>query len=285
VSLPAASVGLDLDERVVRRHVSKLQGAAWFGRAPWIWGEGSVAWLTSGGTEAVGLGGLRPIKAPPSNTMTDHAVFVGWSAARLERRGRLWKSARELVVDSERWAARARCERGYTTVMPDLVGWVSDDRPIAVVAESGFRREDRQKWILEGWREAISNGLYAGVRYDCTSESVASWINRLAKKVWLAGPTFSAQVQSTAEQIAEMSAAAQSGPSTDETAEPPPSAQVRVDPRFPPVRQAPAPVSEPRWEPSTTPTPRTPEEEAEHERLVRDLLGLSGPKPRRRWRR
>jgi hypothetical protein len=277
------SVGLDLDERVVRRHVSKLEAAGWLDRMPWIWGEGSVAWLTSAGTEGVRLGGLRSIKTPPSNTMTDHAVFVGWSAARLERRGRLWKSARELIIDAKRWAVPTRCERGYTTVMPDLVCWLQNE-PIAIIAESGFRREDRQKWILEGWRDAIGSGLYAGVRYDCASESVAGWINRLAKKVWLSGSTFSAQIQPTAAHIAEMSATPLASIASRASDQPPALPQPRVT-TPPPPTPPPRPIGEHEPEPATSRGPRTAEEEAEHERLLRDLLGQSDPKPRRRWRR
>jgi hypothetical protein len=65
VSLPAVEVGLDLDERVVRRHVAKLEAAGWLAPMPWTWGEGSVAWLTGLGVERVGLGGVRAVKAPP----------------------------------------------------------------------------------------------------------------------------------------------------------------------------------------------------------------------------
>src|SRR5437868_1994764 len=61
VSLPAVQAGLDLDQRVVRRHVARLETAGWLERAPWVWGEGSVTWLTSLGVESTGLGGLRAI--------------------------------------------------------------------------------------------------------------------------------------------------------------------------------------------------------------------------------
>src|SRR5450755_830746 len=80
--------------------------------------------------------------------------------------------------------------------------------PGAVVAESGGRREDRQKMILEGWRDAIWAGRYTVVQYDCASPSVAHWITRLAKKVGLTSSTFTAVVQTTAEQIASLSPAA-----------------------------------------------------------------------------
>jgi hypothetical protein len=211
-------VALDLDQRVIRRHVAKLEGAGWLARAPWIWGEGSVAWLTSLGTESAGLGGLRPVKAPPARTTISHAVLVGWSAARLERRGRTWKSARELALDPERWSVAMRAERGYTAQLPDLVGWARPDGPVALIAESGGRREDRQKMLLEGWRDAVWAGRYAAVRYDCANASVARWIARLAKKVGLDRPRFAAHVQTTAEEVAALSAAAEADePTGDES--------------------------------------------------------------------
>src|SRR5450755_1803358 len=95
VSIPAVEVGLDLDDRVVRRHVAKLEAAGWLAREPWIWGEGSVVWLTAAGIEGAGLGGVRPVKSPPGATTIAHGVLVAWSAARVEHRGRVWRSARE----------------------------------------------------------------------------------------------------------------------------------------------------------------------------------------------
>jgi hypothetical protein len=105
-------VGLDLDQRVVRRHIAKLEAAGWLAREPWIWGEGSVVWLTGAGIEGAGLGGVRPVKSPPGATTIAHGVLVGWSAARIEHRGRAWKSAREAraarVVRRESATAEAR---------------------------------------------------------------------------------------------------------------------------------------------------------------------------------
>ena len=151
-------------------------------RAPWVWGEGSVAWLTGAGVEAAGLGGVRAVKSPPGATTIAHGVLVGWSAARVEHRGRKWKSGRELALEPDRWAVTLRCERGYTKQLPDLAVWLRSPAPVAVIAESGGRREDRQKMILEGWRDAILTGRYAAVHYHCASPSVAHWINRLAKR-------------------------------------------------------------------------------------------------------
>ena len=104
-------------------------------------------------------------------------------------------------------ALRARLHDA-TPQLPDLAVWLEPSGPPwAVVAESGGRREDRQKLMLEGWRDAVHSGRYAGVRYDCASASVATWISRLAKRVWLTVPDFSVIVQTTAEEIATLARA------------------------------------------------------------------------------
>ena len=86
-----------------------------------------------------------------------------------------------------------------------------------MIAESGGRREDRQKMILEGWRDAVWSGKYAAVRYDCASASVAHWIARLAKKVGLQRPRFTAVMQPTAEEIAALADAEAKEPTGDES--------------------------------------------------------------------
>lgn len=291
VSLPAVQAGLNLDERVVRRHVARLEAAGWLGRVPWVWGEGSVVWLTGLGIECAGLGGVRPIKAPPSPTTTAHGVLVGWSAARAEKRGQVWKSARELAVDRERWAVRTRCERGYTTCLPGVAVWISNAKPpVAVVAESGHRREDRQRMILEGWRDALWAGRYTAVRYDCASASAATLITRLAKKVGLTSPDLYVAVQADADEIAALVPAADDAEASEPAsqngssdADAPLTAELSstgpnpAPPVPPPVRTAPAAPP--------APEPETPEEAADRERRYREIFGIPEPKTRRRWRR
>jgi hypothetical protein len=285
VSLPAVQVGLDLDQRVVRRHVAKLEAAGWLGRAPWVWGEGSVVWLTGAGIQRAGLGGVRAVKSPPAPTTIAHGVLVGWSAARAEHRGRTWKSARELELDHERWAAPMRCERGYTDQLPDLAVWIKRSQaPGAVIAESGGRREDRQKMILEGWRDALWSGRYFGLRYDCASPSVARWITRLANKVGLTNLDFTAAVQTTADQIAALPPAApndepavdDSTPSDEGTRAP---EQEGAAPIHAPAPPRPMQIKPPLPPP---PEPESAEAAAERKRRYRDI---DDPKPRRRWRR
>jgi hypothetical protein len=81
VSLPAVEAGLDLDQRVVRRHVAKLEAAGWLTREPWVWGEGSVVWLAGAGLEAAGLGGVRAVMSPPGATTIAHGR-PGWLVGR-----------------------------------------------------------------------------------------------------------------------------------------------------------------------------------------------------------
>jgi hypothetical protein len=160
-----------------------------------------------------------------------------------------------------------RRERGYAEQLPDVAVWLERSKtPGAVIAESGGRREDRQKMILEGWRDAVWSGRYLGVRYDCVSPSVARWIHRLAKKVGLTDSDFTAAVQMTAEQIAALPPAAPDDePATDE-------AMPSDNPERAPVQQlqtAPIQAPEPR-EPTQLPRP------SQHRRR-----SLKRPRPRR----
>jgi len=289
VSIPAVQAGLDLDQRVVRRHVRKLETAGWLARAPWVWGEGSVVWLTAAGIEGAGLGGVRAVKSPPAPTTIAHGVLVGWSAARIQQRGHVWQSARELALDADRWAVPARCERGYTLQLPDVAAWPEGwESPGAVIAESGGRREDRQRMILEGWRDAVWSGRYVAVRYDCASQSVATWIARLARKIGLTDTEFTAQVQTTAEQIAVLSPTAVPADAAPTTPPLSPEAQPVSDQPSQPTPTG-EPTSHEAPEPSTdesTPLeePDTADFLAERERMYRDVFGM-GEAPRRRWRR
>ena len=96
-------------------------------------------WFTAPASTARGWVGCGPVKSPPAATTIAHGVLVGWSAARVERRGRAWKSARELALERERWAVTMRCERGYTSSLPDLAVWLDALR----AAGRGDRRERR----------------------------------------------------------------------------------------------------------------------------------------------
>jgi len=197
-------------------------------------------------------------------------------------------SIRELSADHDRWAVRARCDRGFTSQLPDFAVWVqAHELPCAVIVESGRRRDDRQKMILEGWRDAIHNGRYAHVQYDCTNPSLARRINQLAKNAGLSESTFSAIVQPTAGEITTLLPAA-----TNE--DPPPARRAdagqphgngteceATSTTLPPV---PVKMTLPKPPPPLEPEPETAEATAARQELIRELL--YGPaKPQRRWRR
>ena len=286
-SVPAVGVGLDLDERVVRRHVARLEAVGWLGRMPWVWGEGSVVWLTSAGVRGAGLGAVRAVKAPPSPTTTAHGVLVAWSAARMERRGLRWLSARELAADADRWAVRMRDERGYRKQLPDLAVWPRGvERPVAIVGEEGHRREDRQRMILEGWRDAIWAEQYAAIQYDCASAAAVAKIRRLAKKERLTPPTFIVAAQRTADEIRSIIP----DPDIDETAVVPdasaPAAVVPIDAQSSErhLQVVPAPAPPPTVK-EAPPPPPSPEAAAERERRYREVFGIPEPKRRGLWRR
>ena len=178
----------------------------------------TTSWLTGLGMEGAGLGGLRAVNAPPAPTTIAHGVLVGWSAARAEKRGRVWKSARELALEPSGGRSGCGASAASTEQLPDLAVWRSrSGPPIALISESGGRREDRQKKILEGWGDAVFDGRYSAVLYDCANDSVARAITRLVKKVGVTRTKFTVVVQPRSDEIAALS------PAADDADEPPTS--------------------------------------------------------------
>ena len=244
------------------------------------------------GVESTGLGGLRAVKAPPAPTTIAHGVLVGWSAARAEKRGRVWKSARELALDPERWEVTMRCERGYTKQLPDLAVWLRAPvhRSRWSPRAAGGARTARSM-ILEGWGDAILAGRYAAVLYDCANDSVARWINRLAKKVGLTRAECTVVVQPRAEEIATLTPAVENGDGPP-SSNPQPSGRGAEATQSHEVHNEPgrAPLLSPPVEPeqrvsAPEPEPETPEAAVERERRYREILGIPEPKQRRRWHR
>src|SRR5437660_11856658 len=118
-----------------------------------------------------------------------------------------------------------QCERGYTNQLPDLAVWLErPGPPIALISESGARRESRQKKVLEGWRNAVYAGQYSAVLYDCANDSVAHWISRLAAKVRLTRSEFTVVIQARAEEIGALAPAAVNDvpPASSSDSDPPP---------------------------------------------------------------
>ena len=63
VAMPAVAVGFGLAERVVRRHVARLESIGWLQRTAALRGDGSLVWLTVAGIEGLGLQ-LAAVRAP-----------------------------------------------------------------------------------------------------------------------------------------------------------------------------------------------------------------------------
>jgi hypothetical protein len=158
--------------------------------------------------------------------------------------------------------------------------------PIALISESGGRREDRQKKVLEGWRDAVYAGQYAAVLYDCANDSVAHWISRLAAKARLTRSEFTVVIQARAEEIGTLAPAADKDvpPASTSDTNMPSSSEVKIEPVRTPAPAVRVPAVQPA-EPPKQPDPKTPEEAAERERRYREIFGIAEPRSRRRWRR
>ncbi len=188
ISLPTVSVGLGLAERVVRRHVARLEGLGWLGRTAGVRGDGALLWLTADGLAGVGLGQLGAFRVPaPFSAATRHSVRVGWSAVRIQHRGDEWRSAQELALERDRWSIAVRNERcGISRRLPDLAVWApGSPLPAGLVIEHGVRRQQRRRVVLEGWQAAINAERYARVQYDCNSPVLAGQITQLAAQIGL----------------------------------------------------------------------------------------------------
>jgi len=122
VVMPAVSMGLGLAERVVRRHVAKLEAIGWLGRTAALRGDGSLVWLTVAGLEGLGLE-LAAVRAPAVFSATTlRSVEIAWAAANAERQGLRWLAARELTDRRESWQITVANERGgQSPRLPDLV--------------------------------------------------------------------------------------------------------------------------------------------------------------------
>jgi len=73
--MPAIERGLGLADRVVRRHVAKLEKVGWCERMPAIRGDGMLVWMTPSGLDGVGLGELPALPAPaPFSPQTRRSI-------------------------------------------------------------------------------------------------------------------------------------------------------------------------------------------------------------------
>ena len=181
--------------------------------------------------------------------------------------------------------------RARLTTLPDLAVWRSrSGPPIALISESGGRREDRQKKILEGWADAVFDGRYSAVLYDCANDSVARAITRLVKKVGLMRTKFTVVVQPRAEEIAALSPAADDADEPFTSTPPATGEGAEASQSYEPEQARGTPVPSTSVEAELPISPRapeleTPEAAAERERRYREIFGIPEPRQRRRWRR
>jgi hypothetical protein len=206
-------------------------------------------------------------------------VGVGWVAAAIEAAGHRWHAPRELALAPDRWGAQVNNERGGTSRrLPDLVFWPASDNglPVAVVVEHGPRKPRRERAALEGWKGSIAAGQYAQVRY-VARPTAAGRVGRLATHLGLTETQFIAAERVVTDKPSAPVELVESHP---EAPAPPEPATAAVPSS--PLPSAPY-VAPP---PSRPPEPaETPEQVAQRQKRIRELLGQDEPAPRRRWRR
>jgi hypothetical protein len=188
VPMPAVECGLGLVDRVVRRHVAKLERVGWCERISAIRGDGSRVWMTALGLDGVGLSELPALRAPaPFSSLTLYGIRMAWAAADIESAGLRWHASRELAVDPRRWGVVVPNERsGHSRRLPDVVFWprLDDNMPVAVVIDRGLTSARRERAALAGWHRSIMAGQYAQVRC-LASPAAASHVRRVATDVGL----------------------------------------------------------------------------------------------------
>ena len=191
VPMPAVGRGLGLVDRVVRRHVAKLEKLGWCERAPAVRGEGMLVWMTPTGLDRVGLGELPAPRAPnPFSPQTLYSTRVAWTAADIEHAGHEWVAGRELALaPGERGAEIATERGGYSRRLPDLVFWPALDRRLqaAVVIAPRLSNPRRERAALQGWQRSIVAGQYAQVWY-MAGPAFVSHLRRVAEDIGLTAP-------------------------------------------------------------------------------------------------
>ena len=191
VPMPAVERGLGLVDRVVRRHVAKLEKVGWCARVAATRGDGMLVWMTPPGLQGVGLDGLPAPRAPdPFSPQTMYSTRVAWAAADIEHAGHQWIASRELALAPDGLGAKIANERGgYSRRLPDLVFWPPLDRrrQAAVVLAPGLTNPRRERAALECWQRSILAGQYAQVHY-VASPAFVSHLRHVAKEIGVATP-------------------------------------------------------------------------------------------------
>jgi hypothetical protein len=278
VPMPAIEHGLGLVDRVVRRHVAKLEKAGWCQRMPTIRGDGMLVWLTPSGLDGVGLTGLRAVRAPGRfSPQTSRGVRVAWAAADIERAGHQWITNREMASEPNRWGAHVANERGgLSRRLPDLAFRPASDlsRPVAVIVIDGQSNPLREQAALAGWQRSIATRQYQQVQY-MAGPGVAAYFRRLATEIGLTAPQFIAGDHVMTEEPPPL-------PPVIELLDEAPAAVETATVATPQLPQASAAHVAPPC-PRCQESEATPERTAEQQRLIDQVLGHEEPPRRRRW--
>lgn len=127
VTMPAIGYGLGLVDRVVRRHVAKLEVVGWCDRRPAIRDDGSLVWMTATGLGAVELGDLPAVRAPDLfSIQTMRTVGVAWVAAAIEAAGH--NGARLASWRSHRIGGARRSRTSAAAQAAGCLTWCSGQR-------------------------------------------------------------------------------------------------------------------------------------------------------------
>jgi len=286
VPMPVIEQGLGLVDRVVRRHVAKLEKVGWCERMATIRGDGMLVWLTPPGLDGVGLGELPAVRAPQRfSPQTTHSIHVAWAAAEIQRAGHEWLTRREMALSPSHWGIQVANERGgLSRRLPDLAYLPASvgALPIAVVINE-HANPRRERAALQGWRGSILAGQYAHVRY-LAGPAAATHLSRVAAQIGLTASQFTAGDHVTADEL-------------------PSAPPILEDPDGGPGAATPAPLRIDTAPLATPDLPRpsaahvvpqasisqefvqTPERTAAQQRLITQLLGHDEPTRRRRWGR
>ncbi|HTU95847.1 MAG TPA: hypothetical protein VMF14_08415 [Solirubrobacteraceae bacterium] len=286
VPMPVIEQGLGVVDRVVRRHVAKLEKVGWCERMATIRGDGMLVWLTPPGLDGVGLGELPAVRAPQRfSPRTSHSIRVAWAAADIQRAAHRWLTHREMRLAPSQWGIQVANERGgLSRRLPDLayLPASADTLHVAVVIDE-HSNPRRERAALEGWRASILAGQYAHVRY-VAGLAAATHLSRVATELGLTASQFSAGDHVVADEIAVEPPILENlgrGPAAVT------QAPLRVDtaPLAPPDLPRPSAAHVVPQSSSSQEPAETPERTAAQQRLITQLLGHDERPRRRRWRR
>ena len=151
-----------------------------------------------------------------------------------------------------------------------------DSLRVAVVVIQGLPNPRRERAALEGWQASITAGQYAQVRY-LAGPAAAGHLRRVAAEIGLTAPQFITAERVMADEPPVLPVVTETVDEVSVAVETAPVAAPDL-PRALPEHVAP--------QRSTSEEPvETPEQAAERQKLINEVLGHGQPARRRRWRR